>query len=124
MTQTVFEKMKTAISVLKLDFTTEEFATFADDQELSEEAIEAVQTVFSYISEKKQQTTVQTLLKLSRLPKKAPKTFENFDFSLLKSRDLDRIRALPSLGAIYSHLRTPLCKISSTGEIEQRFRLN
>lgn len=42
MTQTVFEKMKTAISVLKLDFTTEEFATFADDQELSEEAIEAV----------------------------------------------------------------------------------
>jgi hypothetical protein len=52
MTQTVFEKMKTAISVLKLDFTTEEFATFADDQELSEEAIEAVQTVFSYISEK------------------------------------------------------------------------
>lgn len=50
MTQTVFEKMKTAISVLKLDFTTEEFATFADDQELSEEAIEAVQTVFSYSS--------------------------------------------------------------------------
>ena len=103
MTQTVFEKMKTAISVLKLDFTTEEFATFADDQELSEEAIEAVQAVFSYISEKKQQTTVQTLLKLSRLPKKEPKTFENFDFSLLKSRDLDRIRALPSLGAVYSH---------------------
>ena len=98
------------------------------------------QSVFSYISEKKQQTTVQTLLKLSRLPKKAPKTIENFDFSLLKSRDLDRIRALPSLGAVYSHrnlafigppgtgkthlLRTPLCKISSTGEIEQRFRLN
>ena len=22
------------------------------------------------------------------------------------------------------HLRTPLCKITSTGEIEQRFRLN
>ena len=46
MTQTVFEKMNTAISVLKLDFTTEEFATFADDQELSEESIEAVQAVF------------------------------------------------------------------------------
>ena len=29
MTQTVFEKMKTAISVLKLDFTTEEFATLS-----------------------------------------------------------------------------------------------
>ena len=33
MTQTVFEKMKNAISVLKLDFTTEEFATFADEPE-------------------------------------------------------------------------------------------
>lgn len=116
MTQTVFEKMKTAISVLKLDFTTEEFATFADDQELSEEAIEAVQTVFSYISEKKQQTTVQTLLKLSRLPKKAPKTFENFDFSLLKSRDLDRIRALPSLGAVYSHRNLAFIGPPGTGK--------
>lgn len=80
MTQTVFEKMKTAISVLKLDFATEEFATFADDQELSEEAIAAVQTVFSYISEKKQQTTVQTLLKLSRLPKRRRKPLKTLTF--------------------------------------------
>ncbi len=122
MTQTVFEKMKTAISVLKLDFTTEEFATFADDQELSEEAIEAVQTVFSYISEKKQQTTVQTLLKLSRLPKKAPKTFENFDFSLLKSRDLDRIRALPSLGAVYSHRNLAFIGPPGTGKCQHGMR--
>lgn len=80
MTQTVFEKMKNAISVLKLDFTTEEFATFADDQELSEEAIEAVQTVFSYISEKKQQTTVQTLLKLSGCRKRRRKPLKTLIF--------------------------------------------
>ena len=80
MTQTIFEKVKTAISVLKLDFTTEEFATFVDDQELSEEAIEAVQTVFSYISEKKQQTTVQTLLKLSQLPKRRRKPLKTLIF--------------------------------------------
>ena len=92
------------------------FATFADDQELSEEAIEAVQAVFSYISEKKQQTTVQTLLKLSRLPKKELKTFENFDFSLLKSRDLDRIRALPSLGAVYSHRNLAFIGPPGTGK--------
>lgn len=116
MTQTVFEKMQTAISVLKLDFTTEEFATFADEQELSEEAIEAVQAVFSYISQKKQQTTVQTLLKLSRLPKKEPKTFENFDFSLLKSRDLDRIRALPTLGAVYAHRNLAFIGPPGTGK--------
>ena len=88
--------------MLKLDFSTEEFATFADDQELSEEAIEAVQTVFSYISEKKQQTTVQTLLKLSRLPKKAPKTFENFDFNRVTGEHAAQIKSLPNLTALYS----------------------
>lgn len=29
-----------------------------------------------------------------------------------------------AFGITLSQLRTPLCKISSTGEIEQRFRLN
>ena len=34
--------------------------------------------------------------------------------------------AVPAVGYLYKKykLRTPLCKISSTGEIEQRFRLN
>jgi len=108
--------MQTAISVLKLDFTAEEFAIFAGNQELSEEAIEAVQAVFSYISQKKRQSTVQTLLKLSRLPKKEPKTFENFDFSLLKSRDSDRIRALPTLGAVYAHRNMAFIGPPGTGK--------
>ena len=30
----------------------------------------------------------------------------------------------PGIKTIAGELRTPLCKISSTGEIEQRFRLN
>ena len=50
------------------------------------------------------------------LPKKAPKTFENFDFSLLKSRDLDRIRALPSLGAVYSHRNLAFIGPPGTGK--------
>ena len=65
--------------------------------------MEAVRAVFSYLSRKKQKTTIHTLLKMSRLPTKAPKTFENFDFSLLKGKDVERLRVLPSLHAIYSH---------------------
>ena len=34
---------------------------------------------------------------------KEPKTFENFDFSLLKGKVVNRLKALPSLAAIYSH---------------------
>lgn len=36
---------------------------------------------------------------MSRLPTKAPKTFENLDFSLLKGKDVERLRVLPSLNA-------------------------
>ena len=81
MNETVFEKIEAAASVLKLDFSSEEFANFAEDQALSENAIDAVLSVLSYLSEKKQQTTIQTLLKMSRLPTKVPKTFENFNFA-------------------------------------------
>ena len=92
MKETIFEQVATAASVLKLDLSAEEFALFAEDQEFSETGLEAVQMLFSYLSEKKQQTTIQTLLKLSRLPTKVPKTFENFDFSLLKGKDVDWLR--------------------------------
>ena len=94
MNTTVFETIASAASVLKLDFSSEEFAGYAEDHDLSESAIAAVSDVLSYLKEKKQMTTIMTLLKMSRLPMKEPKTFENFDFSLLKGRDVERIKAL------------------------------
>lgn len=116
MNDTVFEKLKTAATVLKLDFSSEEFANLAEDRELTEAEINAVQYVFTYLSEKKQQTTVQTLLRMSRLPTKAPKTFETFDFSLLKGRDVERLKALPSLAAIYSHRNLAFIGPAGTGK--------
>ena len=103
MKETIFEQVASAASVLKLDLSAEEFALFAEDREFSEAGMEAVQMLLGYLSEKKQQTTIQTLLKMSRLPTKAPKTFENFDFSLLKGKDVERLKVLSSLNAIYSH---------------------
>ena len=72
MNETIFEQVESFASVLKLDLSAEEFAQFAEDQELSKAGMEAVRAVFSYLSRKKQQTTIQTLLKMSRLPTKAP----------------------------------------------------
>lgn len=102
-TETVFETIAEAASILRLDFSSEEFANYVDEHELSNVTIEAIQEIFNYLRKKKQQSTVLTLLKMSRLPTKEPKTFESFDFSLLKGRDVDRLKALPSLSAIYSH---------------------
>ena len=116
MKETIFEQVAAAASVLKLDLSAEEFASLAEDQEFSETGLEAVQTLFSYLSEKKQQTTIQTLLKLSRLPTKVPKTFENFDFSLLKGKDVERLKVLASLNAIYSHRNLAFIGPAGTGK--------
>ena len=116
MSETIFETIAQAATVLKLDFTPEEFAGFAEDHGLSENTIEAIRDIFSYLKEKKQQTTVLTLLKMSRLPTKEPKTFDNFDFSLLKGKDVERVKALPSLAAIYSHRNLAFIGPAGTGK--------
>ena len=50
------------------------------------------------------------------MPTKAPRTFENFDFSLLKGRDVERLKALPSLSAIYSHRNLAFIGPAGTGK--------
>lgn len=59
--------------------------------------------VFGHLQRKKIDTTIHTLLKMSRLPQKDPKTFEYFDFSVIKRRDTAKLKTLPSLSAIYAH---------------------
>ena len=54
MNETAFETIASAASVLKVDFSAEEFAGFVEDHGLSEDAIEAVRSVFSYLKDKKQ----------------------------------------------------------------------
>src|SRR5699024_8284186 len=116
MKETIFEQVAASASVLKLDLSSEEFALFAEDQELSEAGMEAVQKLLSYLSEKKQQTTIQTLLKMSRLPTQAPKTFENIDFFLLKGKDVVRLNVLASLNAIYSLRNLAFIAPAGTGK--------
>lgn len=46
--------------------------------------VQAVFSVFTYLQEKKKENVVSALLRMSRLPLKAPKTFDNFDFSQIQ----------------------------------------
>ena len=116
MMDNTFEKLQTAASVLHLDFTSGGFAEFAENHAFSEEAMNAVAEFLTDLSRKKQDSAVQTLLKLSRLPVKAPKTFENFDFSLLKGRDVDKVRMLSSLLPLYSHQNLAFIGPPGTGK--------
>lgn len=51
----------------------------------------------------KAESIVSTLLRLSRLPLKEPKTFEGFDFNQLHGKQADALKNLPSLSALYAH---------------------
>ena len=116
MNDSAFEIVEQCSKVLKLDFSSVEFAQLAETYDLSDEAVAAVSRVFDYLKEKKVETTIHTLLKLSRLPLKDPRTFENFDFSVIKGRDAERLKALPSLSAIYAHKNLAFIGPAGTGK--------
>ena len=116
MNDSVFEAVEKSSRILRLDFSSIEFAKLAEEQDFSEEQIQAVGMVFAHLQRKKVDTTIHTLLKMSRLPLKDPKTFENFDFSVIKGRDANRLKTLPSLSAIYAHRNLAFIGPAGTGK--------
>lgn len=116
MNESAFEAVERYSSILRLDFSSAEFAFLAQEHDLSSEAVEAVAMIFGHLGEKKTQTTINTILKMSRLPLKDPKTFENFDFSVIKGRDVERLKSLPSLSAIYAHRNLAFIGPAGTGK--------
>ena len=116
MTESVFETVEISCQALKLDFSSAELALLAQEQDFSPEQLLSVSIVLDYLRQKKMDTTVQTLLKMSRLPLKNPKTFENFDFSAIKGRDVKHLQNLPSLAAIYAHRNLAFIGPPGTGK--------
>lgn len=116
MNDSVFETVEKSSQILKLDLSSTEFARLAEEQELTEAQVEAVGTVLEYLQRKKIDTTIHTLLKMSRLPLKDPKTFDNFDFSVIKGRDAAKLKTLPSLSAIYAHRNLAFIGPAGTGK--------
>ena len=87
MNNSVFEQIHSYTKYLDLDLGAQEIARFSEDQALSDAQLQAIASVFSYLRDKKEENIVATLLRMSRLPMKEPKTFENFDFSQLHGKD-------------------------------------
>lgn len=104
------------LSALRLDMTAEEMAAFAQDNAMSEEQLQAVGMVFDHLHKKKIQTTIDTMLRMSRLPLKNPKTFEAFDFSVLQGKDVDKLRSVSSLSALYAHRNLAFIGPAGTGK--------
>lgn len=98
----VYDRITKYSKNLRLDFTGEELATLAIKGEFSQDSLKAIDQVFQYLAEKKHDTVIATLLRLSRLPLKGPKTFENYDFTRIRGQDADALKNLSALSEIYS----------------------
>lgn len=80
----------------------EEVAALAEAAGMGEAEVAAIASFLGALSDRRRAAAVETVTRLSRLPRKAPKTFENFDFSRIQGRDAKALRELPSLANLYA----------------------
>jgi DNA replication protein DnaC len=116
MPEVTFSSIDDCCNTLKLDFSSEEFAVLCEQNSFTPETITAVELVFEYLKKKKAETTVNTLLRLSRLPLKNPKTFVNFDFTMMRGQDVEKLKSLPSLASVYAHRNLAFIGPAGTGK--------
>lgn len=103
MNESYFEKIQDAADYLNLDLKAKEIAQFALEHEWNSENIQAIAEILEYLQSKKKENIVSTLLRLSRLPLKEPKTFSGFDFDQLHGKQVEALKSLQSLSALYAH---------------------
>jgi DNA replication protein DnaC len=116
MSENLFTQIDEPCRILGLDFSAQEFARLAEEESFSEETIEGIKMLLSRLSDKKKTITSQTLLRMSRLPLKSPKTFENFDFSVFHGKNVSRLESLKTLSAVYAHKNIAFIGPPGTGK--------
>lgn len=102
MNESCYEIIESCAEYIEIDFSSAEMAELAVRNNMSEQSIEDIVSVFSYLKDKKNQAIVDTCIRLSRLPKKEPKTFEGFDFTRIRGDSVEQLVNLPSLSPLYS----------------------
>ena len=102
--------------LMKFGFSAEEFATLVQENNMTDAEVLAVAKVFEHLKAKKDSSTVDFLLRTSRLPLKVPKTFDNFDFSRITGKNIDKLRNLSTLSALYAHKNIAFIGKPGTGK--------
>ncbi len=103
MNESVFDSIAGSAKYLGLELPAEELAALANNARFSEEGISTVRKVFAYLQKQKEDRIISTLLRTSRLPQKEPKTFAGYDFDRISGKDVEAVKNLPALTALYAH---------------------
>lgn len=94
----LYGRVSERAAFLDVSISPEELAELAVRLDMGGDELSALEAVFTYLADKRHDQVISTLLKLSRLPQRAPKTFEGFDFDRI--RGPGRRRAAQAAGAI------------------------
>ncbi|MBR3312890.1 MAG: hypothetical protein IKG18_01990 [Atopobiaceae bacterium] len=100
-----YGRIRESAEALGLFLPEDEMAYLAERLDMGESELDAVGGVLSYLAERKRQNKVDMYLRMSRLPLKAPKTFDNFDFGRLRGTDCSAIERLPAMASDGQPLR-------------------
>ena len=103
-----YSELEKAFSTLRIKMTVSDFTNFAMQKDFSAEQICSVIETFSLLAKRKEQASINFLLKCSRLPLKNPKTFDNFRF--------EDIKGLSTLAALHSHKNLAFIGPAGTGK--------
>ena len=96
MNESVFDRILSNASLLKIDPYADGLIDFINSENMSIDQIDAVCKVFDHLRDRQKEVIINTHLKMSRLPLKEPKTFDNFDFSNVHGKQVDALKNLPN----------------------------
>ena len=96
----VFSRINEDIDALKIGAYAGGLMSLLDSEAMSPAQLDAVALVFDHLRRQKEETIRNTLLKMSRLPLKEPKTFSNFDFNNVRGKQVESLKNLPALTAV------------------------
>lgn len=116
MLEDLYSKIDTAFKTLKLNYTSRALAQLALAKNLNEEQILAISIMLDDLVEKRHIVAVDTLVKLSRLPVKNPKTFANYDFSLVHGKNPEVLQNLSALSEVYADTNIALIGPAGVGK--------
>ena len=100
--KSAYELAGEAAALLGIALGADELAALASDHDMGDAEVAALATAFSYLAGKRRQASIETLLRLSRLPRREPKTFGGFDFSRTRGRDARALAKLPALADLHA----------------------
>ncbi len=98
--ETKFVQIATILKELRIELTPEEVASWCIKSQVSDENLEYITSFLSEVRNKKQAIAIESIRRLSRLPKHDEKTFDTFDTSQTTADGIEVLKSLKTLAFI------------------------